>query len=116
MIIVLMEVAALLKKSVRGNDMVCRFGGEEFVIVLTDATAEIAVRRCEAIRESIKLLEPVHQGNSLGSSTASFGIALFPDHGDGHDALIRASDEALYERSVRAAIASSLQSAGPVGL
>jgi diguanylate cyclase (GGDEF)-like protein len=113
---VLLEVAALLKKSVRGNDMVCRFGGEEFVIVLTDATAEIAVRRCEAIRESIKLQEPVYQGNSLGSSTASFGIALFPDHGDSHDALMRASDEALYEAKRAGRDRVVVASAGPVGL
>lgn len=94
--LVLTEVAALLKKSVRGSDIVCRYGGEEFVLVLTEATPEIALRRCEEIQAAMKVLEPNYRGRALGSPTASFGIALFPHHADDQDALIRASDEALY--------------------
>jgi diguanylate cyclase (GGDEF)-like protein len=111
---VLMEMAKLLKKSVRGSDMVCRFGGEEFLLVLTDATPETALRRCEEIRAAIKRLEPDYQGRLLRSPTASFGVALFPHHADGHDALIRASDEALYEakRSGRDRIAVKSAKAG----
>lgn len=95
--LVLMELAALLKKSVRGSDIVCRFGGEEFLLVLTEATPEIALRRCEEIRAAMKALAPNYRGHGLGNPTASFGVALFPHHADGQDALIRASDEALYE-------------------
>jgi diguanylate cyclase (GGDEF)-like protein len=95
--LVLIEVATLLKGSIRGSDMVCRFGGEEFVLVLTDATCASALRRCEEIQAAIKRLEPMHGGQSLGHPTASFGVALFPDHAGDADTLINASDKALYE-------------------
>ena len=95
--LVLIEVATLLKSSIRGSDMVCRFGGEEFVLVLTDATPASALRRCEEIQAAIKRLEPTYRGHSLGHPTASFGVALFPDHAEDADTLINASDKALYE-------------------
>ena len=95
--LVLTEVAAMLKKSIRGSDMVCRFGGEEFVLVLTDATRASASRRCEEIRAAIWQLEPTYRGHALGNPTASFGVALFPDHAADADSLINASDEALYQ-------------------
>jgi diguanylate cyclase (GGDEF)-like protein len=95
--LVLTEVATLLKNSIRGSDMACRFGGEEFVLVLTDATRASAMRRCEEIQAAIKRLAPMYRGRSLGHPTASFGIALFPDHAADADALINASDAALYE-------------------
>ena len=95
--LVLTEVAAMLKKSIRASDMVCRFGGEEFVLVLTDATRASASRRCEELRAAIRELEPTYRGRGLGKPTASFGVALFPDHAADADLLINASDEALYE-------------------
>ena len=95
--LVLIEVATLLKSSIRGSDMVCRFGGEEFVLVLTDATRGSALRRCEEIQAAIKRLAPTYRGQSLGHPTASFGVALFPDHAGDADSLINASDAALYE-------------------
>ena len=95
--LVLTEVAKLLRSSIRGSDMVCRFGGEEFVLVLTDATCVSALRRCEEIQAAIKRLEPMYRGRSLGHPTASFGVALFPDHAADADSLINASDAALYE-------------------
>ena len=113
--LVLIEVATLLKSSIRGSDMVCRFGGEEFVLVLTDATRGSALRRCEEIQAAIKRLEPMYRGRSLGQPTASFGLALFPDHGAEADALINASDAALYEakRAGRDCIVTSCVGADP---
>jgi diguanylate cyclase (GGDEF)-like protein len=95
--LVLTEVATLLKSSIRGSDMVCRFGGEEFVLVLTDATRAGALRRCEEIQAAIRRLELTYRDHSLGRPTASFGVALFPDHASDADSLINASDAALYE-------------------
>jgi diguanylate cyclase (GGDEF)-like protein len=114
--LVLTEVAAMLTKSIRGSDMVCRFGGEEFVLVLTDATRASALRRCEEIRAAIKRVEPAHRGKSLGNPTASFGVALFPDHAEDADSLINASDSALYQakRAGRDCIVTS--SAGTDGV
>ena len=95
--LVLTEVSSLLRSSIRGSDMVCRFGGEEFVLVLTDATRASALRRCEEIRAAIGRLEPMYRGRLLGRQTASFGVALYPDHAVDADSLINASDAALYE-------------------
>jgi diguanylate cyclase (GGDEF)-like protein len=112
--LVLIEVATLLKSSIRGSDMVCRFGGEEFVLVLTDATRASALRRCEEIQAAIRRLEPMYRGQSLGRPTASFGVALFPDHAADADTLINASDQALYDakRAGRDCIVANA-SAGP---
>lgn len=95
--LVLAEVAALLKTHIRGSDIACRYGGEEFALVLPDTTLEGAQRRAEDIHAAIKRLEPKYRDKSLGKITASLGVAIFPDHADGPDSLIRASDEALYE-------------------
>jgi diguanylate cyclase (GGDEF)-like protein len=93
---VLVDVAALLNAHVRGSDMACRFGGEEFAVVLPDATLDAVERRAEGIREAIWGLEPTHRGRPLGRITASLGIALFPDHAPDPESLLRAADQALY--------------------
>ena len=95
--IVLTQVAALLMAHIRGSDIACRYGGEEFVLVLPDTTPEGARHRAEQIRSAVKGLKVEHGGAPLGDISVSLGIALFPDHADGPDSLIRAADEALYE-------------------
>ena len=95
--LVLTEVAAMLRKSIRGSDMVCRFGGEEFVLVLTDATSASALRRCEEIRAAISRLAPDYRGKSARQSHGIVRRRLFPDHAADADGLINASDAALYE-------------------
>jgi diguanylate cyclase (GGDEF)-like protein len=94
---VLADVARLLLAHVRAGDMACRLGGEEFALVLPDATLDVAQRRAGALRDAIHGLEPRHRGRSVGGITASFGIALFPDHAGDPDALLLAADRALYE-------------------
>lgn len=93
---VLTNVANLLKTHIRGSDIACRFGGEEFALVLPDATLEGVQRRAEDIREAIGRLETEYRGRPLGRITASLGIALFPDHAGDPESLLRASDQALY--------------------
>jgi len=95
--VVLTEIAALLKAQVRGSDIACRFGGEEFALVMPDATLEAVQRRAEGIRAAIHRLDLKYRGQPLGSITASFGIALTPDHAGDPESLLRASDQALYE-------------------
>ena len=94
--IVLMAVGALLKGKVRGSDIACRYGGEEFALVLPETGIDPAQRRAEDIRLAISALVLSHGERSLGRTTASFGIALFPDHAQDADALLRAADIALY--------------------
>ncbi len=94
---VLAGVARLLEAHVRAGDMACRLGGEEFALVLPDATLDVAQRRATALRAAIRGLELRHRGRSLGGITASFGIALFPGHASDPGALLLAADRALYE-------------------
>jgi diguanylate cyclase (GGDEF)-like protein len=94
--IVLKAVGALLKEKVRGSDIACRFGGEEFALVLPETGEEPATRRAEDIRLAISALELSHAGKRLGKIAASFGIALFPDHAQDTDDLLRVADVALY--------------------
>ena len=94
--IVLVAVGALLKEKVRGSDIACRYGGEEFALVLPETGEEPAARRAEDIRVAISNLGLSHARKPLGKVTASFGIALFPDHAQDTDALLRVADVALY--------------------
>jgi diguanylate cyclase (GGDEF)-like protein len=92
---VLVEVAGLLKRHVRGSDIACRYGGEEFTLVLSKTTLESALRRSEQIRSAI-----VSEPDRLRGVTASLGVALCPAHAIDAEALLRAADEALYEAKV----------------
>jgi diguanylate cyclase (GGDEF)-like protein len=89
---VLVQMGALLKRHVRGSDIACRYGGEEFAVVLPKTTLESAQRRsaeiCSAIRREAELLRGV---------TASLGVALCPAHATDAEELLRAADHALYE-------------------
>ena len=95
--LVLTRVSQLLMGHIRGSDIACRYGGEEFVLVLPDPTLEGAQRRAEEIRAAVKELQLRHQSKPLGPITVSLGLALFPDHAAGPDSLLRVADEALYE-------------------
>jgi diguanylate cyclase (GGDEF)-like protein/PAS domain S-box-containing protein len=93
---VLRETAVLLAKSVRAEDIVCRFGGEEFVIILPMADLKASQARGERIRSKIRELTVLHQGQSLGMITVSVGVAALPLHGTLPAELLAAADAALY--------------------
>ena len=94
--LVLTEIAALLKHHIRGTDIACRYGGEEFMLVLPNATLQSARSRGEAICSAIR-----EKKGSLLGVTASLGVAVFPDHAAEPESLLRAADEALYEAKGR---------------
>jgi len=94
--ILLKEVAVVIKSRVRAGDLACRFGGEEFSLILAEVNAEGAYKCVESIRESIKHLSLHHRGQTLGTITVSAGVATFPAHGNNSEDLIRSADEALY--------------------
>lgn len=93
---VLRETGAFLSKSVRAEDIVCRFGGEEFVVILPMANLQATHVRAERIRTKLRELAVLHQGQSLGMITASLGVAALPDHGTARGPLLEAADAALY--------------------
>jgi diguanylate cyclase (GGDEF)-like protein/PAS domain S-box-containing protein len=93
---VLRETAAFLLKSVRAEDIVCRFGGEEFLVILPVADVKATQARAERIRSKLRELTVLHQGKSLGMVTVSVGVAELPQHGTTPKELIEAADSALY--------------------
>lgn len=93
---VLRETAALLIKSVRAEDIVCRFGGEEFVVILPMADLKASQARAERIRSQMSELTVLHQGQSLGKITVSVGVSALPDHGSVPKELLELADAALY--------------------
>lgn len=94
--LVLKEVARLMLGFRIGSDVACRFGGEEFILVLPEMTLELARTRLEQFRIGIEQLKLNFNGQPLPSVTISIGIAIFPDHGTTPAALIRSADMALY--------------------
>jgi diguanylate cyclase (GGDEF)-like protein len=86
----------LLKSSTRGQDIACRYGGEEFVLVLTDSSLSGALQRAEILRNQVKQLGVEYAGQLLGAVSVSIGVAVFPDHATNMADVLRASDGALY--------------------
>jgi diguanylate cyclase (GGDEF)-like protein/PAS domain S-box-containing protein len=86
----------LLKRNTRGQDIACRYGGEEFALVLTDATLGGALKRAEILRQQVKQMNVEYAGQVLGAVSISMGVAVFPDHGITMGDVLRASDQALY--------------------
>jgi diguanylate cyclase (GGDEF)-like protein len=92
---VLRELGSLLQASARSGDIACRYGGEEFVLILPEADTDDSRRRAEHLREIVHHLHVWHGGHGLGPLTLSCGIAAFPEHGRTGDGLLRAADAAL---------------------
>jgi diguanylate cyclase (GGDEF)-like protein len=93
---VLRETAAFLVRSIRAEDFVCRYGGEEFVVILPTADIRAAAARAERIRSKLRDVVVMHDGRSLGLITVSIGVAALPNHGTNEKDLLQAADAALY--------------------
>jgi diguanylate cyclase (GGDEF)-like protein len=94
---ILRRMGLLLQGHVRGSDIACRIGGEEFALLLPEAPLPIAYQRAENILDTVRRLQLKHRGQVLGAITVSLGVAAFPKHGETPEALIRAADRALYQ-------------------
>jgi diguanylate cyclase (GGDEF)-like protein/PAS domain S-box-containing protein len=92
----LVALAALLKNHIRREDIACRYGGEEMLLILPETSLEITTQRAEELREQIVRLQVEYLGQPLGPITASLGVAAFPKHGRNWEELIQAADAALY--------------------
>jgi diguanylate cyclase (GGDEF)-like protein len=95
--VVLRTVGELLQKGVRIGDVVCRFGGEEFVLMLAEASREATWKRAEQLRKTIGNSQIRYDDHVIGPVTISAGVSIFPHDGTRPDQLIRTADEALYE-------------------
>jgi diguanylate cyclase (GGDEF)-like protein len=95
--LVLREVGAVLARVADGDNLACRLGGEELLLILPDTGIDAAAELAEKLRRKIEKLSVVHRGQQLGTITASFGVAEHPRHGESPSDLLHAADRALYE-------------------
>jgi len=93
---VLREVGTCLEAVFRNEDVACRFGGEEFVVVLPGAPLDIGARRAEELRGKIEALSVRYLEKNLPRITISVGVAAFPEAGDNPQSVLKAADDALY--------------------
>jgi diguanylate cyclase (GGDEF)-like protein len=94
---ILLEVGALLNKSIRKGDTAFRYGGEEMVILFPETGLDEAKRLAEKIRELVKALKVSHLNTNLGLVTVSIGVALIPDNGKTGLEVLKTADLALYQ-------------------
>jgi diguanylate cyclase (GGDEF)-like protein len=92
----LRELGRLMRAKLRKSDILCRYGGEEFVIVLPDSSLLDAEQRIEQIRAQLKEVQIQHGGEFLPAPTLSAGIAQADEHDFDPGELLRAADKALY--------------------
>ncbi|UCF35873.1 MAG: diguanylate cyclase [Acidobacteriota bacterium] len=108
--LVLKELGKFLGRSLRGEDIVCRFGGEEFVVLMPEISLNEAVHRAEDLRSGIERLRIDHLGQLL-KATASIGVATYPQFGKDRSDIFEAADAALYKakESGRNRVVSALE-------
>jgi diguanylate cyclase (GGDEF)-like protein len=92
----LRSMADIFQKTIRAEDIACRYGGEEFTIMLPDVTVQTACERAEQIRASVANLQVAADIRTYSGFTISIGIAFYPADGETADQLLRRADEALY--------------------
>ncbi|WP_305806260.1 diguanylate cyclase [Stenotrophomonas sp. YIM B06876] len=92
----LAAVGQLLSAHLRGEDIACRYGGEEFTVILPESSNEHARRHAEEIRHALSQLSVPFAGKTLPPATISVGIATYPDDGVAGITLLRKADAALY--------------------
>jgi len=91
------EVAKVMENHVRGSDIACRYGGEEFTIVLQDISSLVTQQRAEQLREAVRNVKIYYGDRVLDPVTLSLGVAIFPEHGDTYRTVLQAADVALYQ-------------------
>ena len=118
--VVLHALGASLIASIRGSDIACRYGGEEFVLILPEASLEATRQRAERLRLDVKKLELSYSGMLLETVTLSLGVAAFPEHGSSCLPLLAAADAAMYrakdEGRDRVVAAQDLKKGGGIDL
>jgi diguanylate cyclase (GGDEF)-like protein len=93
---VLRAISDIFRSNVRTEDIACRYGGEEFTIILPDVTPAVAYERAESVRRAVESLRMPLEREFYDQFTVSIGVALYPSDGEEADQLLRRADQALY--------------------
>ena len=93
---VLRAVGEALSSTFRGDDICCRFGGEEFVALLPGSPIDVAAERAEELRAKVEGLVIRYGDDNLPRITISVGVASFPSAGTGPMEVLKVADSALY--------------------
>ena len=94
---VLQSMSDIFRAHFRAEDIVCRYGGEEFAVILAETSTEDAFKRAEALRLATRDLKLLHRGKLLDPVTLSIGIAGFPANGQSAQELLDCADKSLYQ-------------------
>ena len=94
--LLLKSLGSRLINMFRGEDVACRYGGDEFTVVLPEASLADTWRRAEHIRQAVRSMDLKYEGTSLGEVTVSIGVAAFPDHGATAERILLSADAASY--------------------
>ena len=94
---VLRSMGDFFRSHFRGDDIICRYGGEEFAIILPESSAQDAAGRAELLRIAARTLKLKHNDVTLDPVTLSAGIAGFPEHASSAGELLQVADACLYE-------------------
>jgi diguanylate cyclase (GGDEF)-like protein len=94
---VLLSFAKLLSSKIQPHEIACRYGGEEFVIMMPGISLAEAAERAEDWRQAMETRTFEYNGQTLFHATMSIGIAAYPQHGQESEALLQAADQALYQ-------------------
>jgi diguanylate cyclase (GGDEF)-like protein len=78
------------------QDIACRYGGEEFTLILPDSSLDEAAKRASQVRTLAGTIQVIHRGALLEPITFSIGVASFPQHGSSASEILREADTALY--------------------
>jgi diguanylate cyclase (GGDEF)-like protein len=97
----LKALANFLKNRLRGEDILCRYGGEEFIIILPETGLESALRLAEKLRTEIQAIEAELAIQPPGPIHISLGVSAFPEHGRNAEEMIKSADWALYQAKQR---------------
>jgi diguanylate cyclase (GGDEF)-like protein len=94
---VLQIFGSFLQRHIRGGDIACRYGGEEFTLILPGTALEVGQQRAEQLCKEIRELNIDFKKQILGPLTLSVGVASFPNHGDRGEMVLQSADRALYQ-------------------
>ncbi|MGA8272721.1 MAG: diguanylate cyclase [Candidatus Sulfotelmatobacter sp.] len=98
---VLQSLAELFRNFFRVTDICCRYGGEEFAIIMPESSAQDAALRADALRLEVKRLRLHYKKEPLGPLSISAGVSAFPEHAATSEELLKIADQCVYESKAR---------------